>query len=126
MTHWTSRYIGLPYAENDCAELAARVQREVFCRSVSLPTVRAAGLRGLTAQIEAEKDVYAERTDLPQDGDAVLMVGRGRLDHVGVYAAINGVPHVLHAMRNAGQVCLHRLRELEGIGLKVEGFYRWK
>ncbi len=125
--HWSERYVGQPYVpgENDCAELAARVQREVFGREIRLPSERACGLRGLSAQIGAARDDYGAPTDAPEDGDAVLMTGRGRLSHVGVYCLIEDVPWVLHAMKRAGQVVRHRLRELPAQGLTVEGFYKW-
>lgn len=123
--HWSDRYIGLPYSEQDCAELAARVQREIFGRAIRLPSVRATSLRGLTRQIEALKDDYAQRTDRPVDGDAVLMVSRGRLEHIGVYCDIAGQAWVLHAMQNAGQVVRHPLRALAQQGLAIEGYYRW-
>lgn len=125
--HWTQQYIGMPYieGEQDCGEFAARIQREVFRREVRLPTERAAGLRGKSRQIESLLDDYGLVTDAPVDGDAVLMKG-GSLWHIGVYALIGGIPYVLHAMKNAGQVVLHRLRDLENQGLKFEGFYKWK
>lgn len=126
--HWSDAYIGREYIPGtmDCAVLAETVSREVFGRDVMLPGERAHGLRGLTAQIEALKDDLAEPVTAPEDGDAVLMIGRGSLDHIGVYCLIDGVPYVLHAMRNAGQVVRHRLRELGGLGLRVEGYYRFK
>lgn len=124
--HWSEHYVGLPYAEADCAELAQRVRREVFGQETGLPSERAASLRGLTVQIETLKADYAEPVTEPREGDAVLMVGRGRLDHIGIYCEINNTPYVLHAQRNAGHTVLHRLRELPGVGLRLEGFYRWK
>lgn len=125
--HWSERYVGMPYVEGDadCAALAARVQREVFGRAIGLPADRAGTLRGLTRQIEDLRADYAERTDAPADGDGVLMIGRGRLDHIGLYCLIDGTPWVLHAMRNAGAVVLHRLSVIDEQGLRVEGFYRW-
>ncbi|MBI3771474.1 MAG: C40 family peptidase [Gammaproteobacteria bacterium] len=127
MAHWSERYIGEVYIEGtgDCAAFAARVQREVFGRVIALPTARAHGMRGQSAQIELHKANYGDRIDEPQEGDAVLMIGRGRLDHIGVYC-VAGEPCVLHAMRNAGRVVMHRLRDLESQGLTTEGFYRWK
>lgn len=125
MRHWSERYVGMPYAEADCAELAARVQREVFGRVILLPSERRPGLRGLTRQIETLKGDYATRTDSPADGDGVLMVSRGRIEHVGVYCEIGSAPYVLHAMRSAGQVVLHRARDLSHQGLTVEGYYQW-
>lgn len=126
MAHWSERYVGIPYAEADCAELAARVQREVFAREIHIPTERGCGLRGLTRQIERLKDDYAARTDSPTEGDGVLMVSRGRLEHIGIYCDIAGTAYVLHAMRSAGQVVLHRIRDLAHQGLAVEGYYAWR
>lgn len=125
--HWSDAYVGQPYVagEHDCAALAVQVQREVFGREVLLPAERAHGLRGMSAQIESLKEDYAVRVETPAEGDAVLMVGRGHLDHIGLYCLIDGVPYVLHAMKKSGQVVRHRLRELLDQGLKVEAFYRW-
>lgn len=126
--HWSDKYVGLPYieVEQDCAALAARVQREAFGREIRLPSERCHGLRSLSAQIVSLRDDYGKPTEAPVDGDAVLMIGRGRLSHIGVYCVIDDAPYVLHAMRNAHQVVRHRLRELPNQGLAVEGFYRWK
>jgi len=123
--HWSEPYVGLPYHEADCAALAERVQRQVFRRDLSLPGDRACGLRGLSAQIASLKADYAVPVATPRDGDAVLMVARGRLQHIGVYCDIGGVPYVLHAVRNAGQTCLHRIADLGRFGLAIEGYYRW-
>ncbi|HFD81043.1 MAG TPA: hypothetical protein ENK05_11745 [Gammaproteobacteria bacterium] len=127
MAHWSEKYVGLPYVEGemDCAGLAREVQRREFGRVIDLPSERAPGLRGLHRQIEALKTTYATPTGSPQDGDGVLMVSRGALDHIGIYCDIGGEPWVLHAMRGCAQVCLHRLRDLDGLNLTVEGFYQW-
>ena len=126
--HWSAQYIGQPYinALQDCAAFIVRVQKEIFNRAIALPTTRVPGIRNEARQIQNHKDDYADPTDTPVDGDAVLMLGRGRMNHIGVYCLINNEPWVLHAMRNAGQVVLHRIRELERQGLQVEGFYRWR
>ncbi len=123
--HWAENYVGVPYSENDCAELCVRVQREVFGRVIRLPAGRAASVHGISHQIGSLKDNYAEPTESPADGDAVLMIGRGRLNHIGLYVMVNGVPHCLHALRGAGQVCLHRIRELPRQGLTLVGYFRW-
>ena len=127
MRHWAERFVGEPYQDgaNDCASFAERVQREIFQRAINLPTDRAAGVRGQSAQILNARGDYGIPTEHPQEGDAVLMRGRGRLNHLGIYCEIEGVPFVLHAMRNARQVCLHRLRDLNQLGLTVEGVYTW-
>ena len=128
MRHWAEQFVGEPYQDgsNDCASFAARVQRDIFQRPIHLPTDRVPGMRGQSQQILDARGDYGTPTDQPREGDAVLMRGRGRLNHLGVYCEIEGVGFVLHAMRNARQVCLHRLRDLDRYGLTLEGFYTWK
>ena len=129
MAHWTDNYIGRPYALDtaDCARLYYDVSREVFGRGV--PAVgdieRAASRLGRTAQMADAVALYGDPVDSPQDGDAVLMWCLGRPSHIGVYCLL-GEPHVLHAMENAGHVCLHAIRNLTRLNLRVEGYYRWK
>lgn len=126
MAHWSEAFVGLPYVEGeqDCAELVARVQREVFGRAVTVPRARADGPFGKSAQIAQGAADLADRVALPAEGDAVLMQVRG-LWHVGVWFAV-GEPWVLHALRSAGAVVAHRLRDLPALGIKVEGFYRMR
>ena len=59
------------------------------------------------------------------DGDLVLMVGAGYLDHIGVHVCTAGERWVLHNFIRARQVVLHRLRDLGQWGLTVEGVYAW-
>ena len=119
--HWAEEYVGL--AISDCAALCERVLSERFGRVVALPSERG-GPFADTALVDQHRDDLAERTDAPIDGDGVLMKSRGRLAHIGLYVAIGGVPHVLHAMPVG--VCLHKLRELPKLHMHVEGFYRWR
>ena len=128
MSHWSEKYVGKPYVvgEYDCAELAMEVARDEFGLNVELLTERAIGLRAQTEQISACQADFAERTDDPQDGDPVLMKSRGRFSHIGVLAVIDGERWILHAMQNAGMVCLHRERNLKNINLEIEGYYTWK
>jgi len=125
MAHWSDRYLGLPYAEADCAELAARVQREVFGREIGLPSERDGGPFALSDRIAQHRGDYAEQVSRPRDGDAVLMRARGRLNHIGVYCDIGGEGWVLHALRNAAQACRHRVTDLPRHQLELEGYYRW-
>lgn len=126
MAHWTDAYIGLPYIEEvqDCAEVVARVQREVFGRLVTVPGVRAEGPFGKSAQIAQGAQDLADPVADPLEGDVVLMQVRG-LWHVGVLFYVDE-PWVLHALRSSGQVVSHRLRELAGVGVRVEGYYRMR
>jgi len=128
-SHWSDVYLGEPYSpgDADCAALAVRVADEVFCRRITLPQ-HAQGLRASARQIDAlaAAQEIAERVERPREGDAVLMRCRGTLSHVGVYCEPDGTPWVLHAMRNAGAVVRHRVIDLPGVGLTVEGYYRWR
>ena len=108
----------------DCAELVKLVLFVEFGKVAKIPTNRAEGLRGKSKQIDDIKDDVARQVELPCEGDVVLMRCRGALGHVGVYCWVNDGSWVLHALKNAGQVCIHRLHELHKYGLEVEGFYR--
>jgi hypothetical protein len=129
-THWTERYIGQEYEAGtaDCARLLARVRHEEFGLPVpsDIEVERAASRLGRAGQMEDLVDAYGYKTEAPKDGDAVLMLCRGRPSHIGAYALVNGEPCVLHAMENAGHVVLHRIRELHRVSLQVEGYYAWK
>lgn len=128
--HWSEKYIGQPYIPNeaDCARLLCRVRREVFVKPVpqEAELERAASRLGRAAQMRDAVDVLGIRTESPSEGDAVLMICRSRPSHIGAYCVVNGEPSVLHAMENAKQVVLHRLRDLHRVNLSVEGFYAWK
>lgn len=130
MSHWTERYIGQEYKTGtaDCARLLASVRREVFGLPVpaDIEIERAASRLGRTGQMADLVNAYGESTNNPKDGDAVLMICRGRPSHIGAYALINGEPCVLHAMESTGHVVLHKIRELHRVFLTVEGYYAWK
>jgi len=123
--HWAEHYVGLPYSDADCAELAAKVQREIFNKVIPMPSDRAENVHGLSHQIVKYQPDIAVQIDKPEEGCAVLMVGRGRLNHVGIFCSINNSDYVLHAMRSVKQTVLHRLSELPNQGFSVEGFYQW-
>jgi hypothetical protein len=130
MAHWSERYIGQPYEINtaDCARLLSRVRSEVFALPVptDIEIERSASRLKRIGQMSDLVDAYGEKTENPQDGDAVLMICRGRPSHIGVYCIVDNEPCVLHAMENAGMVVLHRIRELNRVFLSVEGYYTWK
>ena len=124
--HWAEAYVGTPYSECDCLQLCVRVQRRHFKRLLNIPSIRPSGLRGASEMLTNMQDDFAIRIDQPEEGDAVLMIGRGRINHVGVACYVNDQLHVLHAMRNVGMACLHNINSLSQLGLKVEGYYQWK
>lgn len=125
---WPAGYIGLPYrvGEFDCAHLVERVEREVFGRAIDLPKDRISDrAREFSRQIGAHLPAFARRSDAPAEGDLVLMVGAGWLDHIGVLVREAGEQWVLHNFIRARSVVLHRVRDLPRHGLTFEGVYTW-
>lgn len=125
--HWSDAYVGRPYVrgEQDCGHLAAAVAREVYGRDVRLPEARprnSAELSDLVARLRAD---HGERVAQPAEGDAVLMLCGARW-HVGVFLRLAGEDWVLHNLKGVGSAVRTRLRGLEALGLRVEGYYRWK
>lgn len=126
MPHWTDRYVGTLYDEADCAELCARVAREVFGRAVQLPTDRTGAGRDLVRMGQLMTD-FVVPVDRPAEG-AVVVLRHGvdkRLWHVGTLTRISGEEWVLHAVRNHGSAIMTRVRELRQLLLHVDGYYKW-
>ena len=129
--HWSTPYIGRVYRAGvfDCLHLVELVQREVFGRAVDLPKDRPGGTsaRVMGEQIREHLPRFARvvHSDAAAEGDLVLMIGAGYLDHIGVLVLQGGERWVLHNFIRARQVVLHRLRDLGQWGLTVEGVYQW-
>lgn len=124
--HWAESYVGIPYIECDCAQLCVRVQQQKFKKLLTIPLYRPPGLRGISEMIDNLQDDFADKIDVPTEGDGVLMIGRGRLNHIGIACYIRGQLYVLHAMRSAGMTVLHNVNTLGNMGIEVEGYYKWK
>lgn len=122
------RFVAIPYDERefDCADLVVLVQRALFGRTVQLPGRRPRGVEGQAALGELSRP-YGRRTDMPQDGDLVLMVehGQKRPGHAGVFFFLAHEGWVLHTNERNGCSVLHRVRELPDFGLRIEGYYAW-
>lgn len=120
------RFVGIAYDEAtmDCADFVVLVQRELFGREVILPNGRPRGARGSAVLGELSKP-YGARTEIPQDGDLVLMLEGGRIGHAGVFFRLAHEDWVLHSSHRIGQSILHRARELPDWGATVEGYYAW-
>lgn len=126
------RFVGIPYCPRhmDCADLALLVQRELFGREVVLAGKRARPLGPLdqAAAIASYCSELGTAVERPQDGDAVLMrdFDADQAGHIGIYVFTNFAPHVLHTSHKLGASVMHRLQDLPGYGLVVEGYFRWK
>jgi len=139
--HWTVPYVGMPYAEHtkdapgfDCADLARLVLREVFGQEINIPFERDYSNMSAANKVVAMSDqVKRCMTDTvrplegraPQDGDCAILIGRARMNHVGVCAIINDITYVLHNASAQRQVVLARVSDLSRFGLRIEGFYSW-
>ncbi|MBS3018532.1 hypothetical protein DJFAAGMI_01264 [Comamonas sp. PE63] len=126
------RFVGIAYCPRhmDCADLALLVQRELFGREVVLAgkRPRPLGPGDQAAAMAAYCSELGLAVAQPQDGDAVLMrdAGTDQAGHIGIYVFTDYAPQVLHASHKLGASVLHRLQDLAGYGLAVEGYYRWK
>lgn len=126
-------YVGTPYELGvfDCADLAVQVQREVFGRTISLPTdrPRPGGAMGQAREIKRLRAQLAEPVARPSTGCAVVfytMDGPATpVWHVGTVFLYAGEPWVLHNSARMGSAALQRLADLQRLGLKLDGFYTW-
>lgn len=128
MNHWSDKYIGEPYIEEegDCAALAERVANEEFGLLIGLPTSHARTYREQAKQILELRDDYAVKIEKPFDGCPALFIGRAQLCHIGVMCWLAHEWWVLHADQTAGYVVRQRLRDVTKVHFKLEGFYQWK
>jgi hypothetical protein len=131
MPHWSDKYIGRPYVVNtyDCAALAADIAKQEFGWEVFLPTDH--GTTPLGQQRQFMRYTPLSAFPIPEnearDGDLVLMRGRGRLNHVGVfYRDTEHIAWVIHNANNVGSVIRTKCRCLGALGYAIEGVYRWK
>ncbi|MCD5326770.1 hypothetical protein ACFFU8_18105 [Chromobacterium piscinae] len=125
--HWSDCYVGRDYEPGtaDCAVLACDVAREVLGVDIQLPGARRDGPFGRNAQIQQHQSEFARRIDAPVDAQPVLLIARGRAQHIGVMCQLAGEWWVLHADEAAGFVLRQRLRDIARHGYTVEGFYEW-
>lgn len=127
-------YVGTPYidGEFDCADLAAKVQWELFGRLVAMPLHRRrpVGARGQAAAIRGMRDELAERIEAPETGAGVMLQSDdgagGTLWHIGTVFVAAGVVWVLHNSHAMGSACLQQLDDLRRRGMRLDGFYRWR
>ena len=127
--HWTDAYVGRPYIPDaeDCAYLAATVQREVFGREVVLPAERPNNPAAGAEMIARMLTDHAVRLTAPEEG-AIVLMRRGSLArpwHVGTYFEQAGEAWILHATLAAAAATVVRLRDLPRFGFQVEGYYAW-
>ena len=125
VTHWAARYIGRPWVAgvSDCWHFARTVWAEVFGLKVPAVAVDArSALAGRRALRDASRAGWT-RIEVPLEGDAVLMSTGARPCHVGVWAAPDGTPGVLHSVEGAG-VIWTPAAWIGTLGYQIMGFWR--
>lgn len=122
--------MGISYGDGrfDCADFSAMVLDEVFGQKLELPphNQRPGGAAGRRALIGRLSRKLAERLDAPCVGALCLMqapFALGDVYHIGVAFEELGQWWILHNFREMGGVHLHRVSDLDLMGIKVEGFY---
>jgi hypothetical protein len=125
------KYVGTPYVKGmfDCADLAVKVQREVFGRNIDLPAHEQTRA-GQEQQIGSLRYEKAEPIKAPTEGCGVLLT---RIDpkglvwwHIGTVFFQADEPWVLHNSEHLKSAALQRLSYLMRSGFRVEGWYAWK
>jgi hypothetical protein len=127
-------FVGLPYEEGrfDCADLAVKIQRDLYGKHIGLPAHHPQGAKTQAAAIRRNSEELATRITREEamDGDAIVIVSTdgegGTLLHIGTLFYLSSIPWVLHTSVTTGHSLLQRLSDLPLFRLKVEGFYRWK
>jgi hypothetical protein len=125
VTHWAAQYIGAPWdaADQHCWNFACRVWREVFHIEVAIAHLDAASPRDVRQALGQDPQGSGwSRVEIPVEGDAVLMSMGRRPCHVGVWAAPDPAPGILHAVEKAG-VIFTQPNRLAGLGYRIVGFY---
>lgn len=125
--HWTKKYLSIPYEKMNCAEFVEHVLKDQFNLDFKFPqSCGSFFMESYQIRKEMYKFIVPEKTINPIDGDLVLMSGKRRLNHVGLFVEIDRVKYVLHTQRKFGCACLHKIKDLTGYGLMLEGFYKWQ
>ena len=126
-THWSDDYLrrGLKYQAGvfECTGLVELIRREVFGHALALPTGSLVATERSTLIARHMTDFVVPTND-PQDGDGVLLMSRGRSQHIGLYCQIAGEGWVIHNLHH-WNVTRHRVRELRKWHMTIEGYYQW-
>jgi len=124
--HWSKKYISRPYSELNCAQLVELVIRDEFEINFKFPQSNDnIFYESRKIRQEFQKYVDPQKVGFPKEGDLVLMNAQRRMCHVGIFVEYRGQNYILHSLKQAGSVCLHRVPDLEYYGLTIEGFYSW-
>ncbi len=127
MSHWSKKFLSIPYEKLNCAEFVEHVLRNQFGIDFTFPQNRGS-VFSQSAHLKSDfkNFVYPEKTDQPEEGDLILMNGIRKMCHVGLLVKIKNSDYVLHTQKNLGCACLHKLTNICDYGLSLEGIYKWR
>lgn len=125
--HWTRKYISTPYSKLNCAELVEAVLKEEVAINFKFPQSNG-NIFYESARIKEHFKDYVDTSPVkePIEYDLVVMNAHRRMCHVGIYVNFCEEGYVLHSLKSAGSVCLHKIEDLNYYGLVLQGFYRWQ
>lgn len=121
--HWTRKYF-LENNKQTCSAFVEQVLREQFNIDYKFPQ-SSGSVFDQSYQIKQSMPLFCKKTETPKDGDLVLMHGKRRLCHVGLYLKIGRKDFVFHTELNMDTVSLHHFKDVFKYGYTVEGVYTW-
>ena len=133
LDHWALAYLGRSYDRAgvgpdsfNCWTFFRTVQREVFGRAT--PDIPYSGILSHIRSFMAHTDLqYWPVVDTPIDGDAVLLSGRNRPTHIGVWAAVDGSCYggcIVHCDEGTGVVA-QAVGDMDRRGWRVTAYRRY-
>ena len=120
--HWAEALIGTPWVagSSDCWSFARRVWRERWGRLVEPLPIDPSDFRAAVRALEAAPAGGWIATDVPVEGDGVLMAEGQRPCHVGIWLAPD---RVLHSVERTGAICTPVSR-LPALGYRIAAYLR--
>lgn len=123
------RYIGIPFKTMNCADLALKVQKEVFNKKYDFDYIKPSCDSPFAYSVAIKKNLFdfmESEIKEPYNGCAVLMKCRNRLNHIGTYYEYKKNRYVLHTSEAFGSSVIHKISDLKRLFIDIEGFYKWK
>jgi len=136
MEHWSDKYIGLPWTEEqDCFFLVKEVQEKEFGRDIFVdiphfqthknPALSIAKLLTNEQFVKKLKTVHWYEVDKASDGDILFLSQRTVPHHVGVAAFVGHQMEVLHSLDGIG-VLRSTMLSLRANAWKVARIVTWR
>lgn len=121
------QYVGIPYNLMNCADLALKVQSDLYDKKYpdyKKPEGETPFL--LSKAVKENLSSYTKEIDEPVEGCLILMKCRNRICHIGTYFEKNNRGFVLHTSDSFGSSIITSIANLHKYFISVEGFYQWR